>query len=172
MVSNYDIEVDEFLNHRDRRVYFQKCLSEKFKKTIICLRVNYPGNMKNNYYSRKINEIFVEKLEKEFENKILFKTTYISLEGPITILVINTNSNEVKKECINIEEAHFLGRLVDIDVYDKNYRSLSRVNFHKNPRQCFICEDIAFNCSRSKRHSLNEIELYIKNKVIKYLNLS
>ena len=51
--------VDEFLKHRDFRIEYQRKLIEKYKKPIICLRVNYPGINKDNSITRKINEIFL-----------------------------------------------------------------------------------------------------------------
>jgi holo-ACP synthase CitX len=168
----YNNFVDKFLKHRDERVYLQKSLANKYKRPIVCLRINYPGDMKNNYYSRKINEILIKEIHRKLENEILYQTSFNSLEGPISVFVVNKNCNEIKELCLDIEDSHFLGRLADIDVYDENYNSLSRIDFGNEPRKCYICHDNAFNCSRSKRHSLNEIESYIENKVIEYIKLN
>ena len=42
---------------------------------------------------------------------------------------------------------------MDIDVYDDKGIGISRVEFGLAMRKCYICDDIAHNCVRSKKHS-------------------
>lgn len=163
--------VDKFLKHRDYRVEYQKKLIEKYNKPIICLRVNYPGANKDNSITKKINEIFLDVLVGLLKDKIIVRYSYTSLEGPISIFVVNDDSSELKNLSVNIEENHYLGRLVDIDVYDENYCVLSRTHLGTSKRKCFICNDLAFVCSRSNRHSLDKIVSFIEERVNNYYNL-
>ncbi len=157
--------VELFLKDRDSRVDYQKMLVNKYKKPIICIRINYPGINKINDVTKKINKIIYKALVDVISDKILFENSYTSLEGPMSILVVDADSFELKKLCVSIEENHGLGRLVDIDVYDENYCVLSRADFNMKRRKCYICEDLAIICSRVKKHSEDEIISFVESCV-------
>ena len=161
--------VEKFLKHRDLRVEYQRKLIDKYKKSVVSIRVNYPGSNKDNLVTRKVNQIISNELIKLLDNKIIFGNIYTSLEGPISILVVNEHPFKLKKLCIDIEENHKIGRLVDADVYDENYCGISRINFGKCKRKCFICNDLAFICSRSGKHSEEEIISFIENTLNSYI---
>lgn len=161
--------VEKFLKHRDFRVEYQRKLIDKYKKPLVSIRVNYPGGNKDNLITRKINQIISDELIKLLDDKIIFGNIYISLEGPISILVVNEHPIKLKKLCINIEEHHKIGRLVDVDVYDENYCGISRTNLGRGKRKCFICNDLSFICSRSKKHSEKEIKKFIENTLNNFI---
>lgn len=155
---------EEILIDREERVYKQENLLEKYGDTLLTIRVNYPGINKNNHISLGIIKVLCELVVKEFNSKILYKDFSISAEGPIMTMVIKENENEVKRKAVNIEEKHSLGRCVDIDVYDKNGNGLSRSELGLAKRKCYICNDFAHNCVRSRKHDMKEIEQFIKDK--------
>jgi holo-ACP synthase len=159
----------KLLEAREERVEVINKLNHKFGKTIICLRVNYPGLRKNN---RK-TIIIVKELEKElqhsFKNLIVynyFKTTY---EGPIALFVVDELSHKVKKNTIDIEENHPLGRLVDIDVYNESGEGISRTELNLPSRKCFLCDKEAHICVRSKAHEVEEIKKYINKTLQEFM---
>lgn len=166
MINDYI--VDSFLKDRDSRVEYQKNLIDSYKKPVICIRVNYPGINKTNSVTRKINEVIYKNLTNVFNDEIIFENSYNSLEGPISIIVVDKNPFELKRISINIEENHCLGRLVDIDVYDVNYCGISRIDLNIGKRKCYICDDLAFICSRSRKHSEYEVISFIENCVNKF----
>lgn len=161
--------VEELLKDRDLRVEYQRDLVYKYKMPLVCIRVNYPGINKDNEITKKINEIIHNELINILADGIIFANKYTSLEGPISIFVINDTSIKLKELCVNIEENHPIGRLVDIDVYDENYWGVSRTDLGKSKRKCFICDDLAFICSRARKHSEKEIINYIENTLNNYL---
>ncbi|WP_326907525.1 citrate lyase holo-[acyl-carrier protein] synthase [Sedimentibacter sp. MB31-C6] len=160
--------VENFLRDRDKRVEYQKKLSNKYHKSIVCIRVNFPGINKDNVTSRKINEIIYNILTGMIKDKIIYENSFVTLEGPISILVVNEKSNQLKENCLQIEEYHPLGRIVDIDVYDENYKGLSRVSFGRMPRRCYLCDELAVVCSRTKRHPETEIVSFIERSLWEY----
>jgi len=166
----YDDLVNTFLRDRDIRVEYQKMLVGKYKKPVVCIRVNYPGINKTNFITSKINEIIYNVVVGLISDKIILKNSYNSLEGPISILVADMNPFVLKRICVNIEENHKLGRLVDIDVYDENYYGISRLDLNLNKRKCYICDDYAFLCARSKKHLEDEVISYIENTVSDFCN--
>lgn len=149
-------DLNRFLLDREMRANRQKELILLHNKPLIVVRANYPGENKNSFVPNKITEIIFEEI------KTLFQISYFekieSLEG-ISFLAIVENEigKNIKKITIEIEEAHILGRCVDIDVFDCNGYPFSRKDFNLEKRKCLICDNMAFICSRSMAHSHEEI---------------
>ncbi|MCA1072937.1 citrate lyase holo-[acyl-carrier protein] synthase [Clostridium bowmanii] len=160
---------EDILMERERRVEFQEKLSEKYKMSILVIRVNYPGINKDNDISQGITVIIEQILSELFSYSINYKIMTTTAEGPIVIMAIDKTARDIKSITLDIEDKHILGRCVDIDVYDENGRGISREDFGLGMRKCFICDDIAHICVRSKKHSLDEVEEFIKNRYLKYM---
>ncbi len=105
-----------------------------------------------------------------FKTRILYRQYYETLEGPIIFYVVRGDSKTLKENSIFIEENHDLGRFIDIDVYDVNdeYR-ISRMDLYYKPRNCFLCDKPAFECSRSKSHTEEELIDHLKSNLKEYL---
>lgn len=159
---------EDILMCREERVYEQEKLIKFHKKTLVFMRVNYPGVVKNNAITLGIMKFMNKFLMKELKQYIEYKNFVITAEGPSLTLIVNKNAKDTKQITVNIENKHFLGRYVDIDVYDENNNSLSRGMLGFKPRTCYICSDIAQYCVRSRKHSEEEIKEFIKNKYEDY----
>ena len=72
---------------------------------------------------------------------------------------------------LEVEEESTLGRLFDVDVIDIKYNKLSRANFNRAFRKCLICNSAAFECSRSRKHTKDEIFLRSVEIMEDYFNL-
>lgn len=160
---------EDILAEREERVHVQEELIKKYNSSLICIRVNYPGVIKNDYVSIGIMKILCDMVIKEFSNHILYKKFNITAEGPIIILVVDEVSMDIKNRTVGIEENHPLGRFVDIDVYDKYNRSLSRKDLGLDSRRCYICENYAHICVRQRQHNEKEIKNFIKNSYKSFL---
>lgn len=161
---------EDILIAREKRVCRQEILLEKYKSTLLTIRVNYPGINKNNYISFGIIKVLSGFVVKEFDNKTLHKEFNITAEGPIITMIIDDDHNKVKFKAVEIEEKHLLGRCADIDVYDNKGKGLSRSELGLCKRKCYLCSDFAHNCVRSRKHSTHEIEEFIKDKFEEYYN--
>jgi len=151
------------LNDREKRVNLIQQLNQTYGKTIVCARVNYPGLYKINDKSIKIIEVIKEVLKNTFNSFIVYDLYEVTYEGPLLIMVIAKDSKAVKKDAINIEESHPIGRLVDIDVYDEDGIGISRDVLGFSKRKCFICKNDAHACVRSRAHNEKDIKEYIHN---------
>ncbi|KGK89326.1 citrate lyase holo-[acyl-carrier protein] synthase [Clostridium sp. HMP27] len=160
----------DILNAREERVYLIENLIEKYSLPIVCLRINYPGEIKNNDLTSNISKVLREEIFNIFRDYVLYEDFKFTAEGPLLILVVNDNALIVKKKTIELEENHLLGRLGDIDVYDKDGNGISRKDLGYPSRKCFICSDMAQNCVRAQKHSINEVIKFIQERYIKYLN--
>ncbi|MCB2351618.1 citrate lyase holo-[acyl-carrier protein] synthase [Clostridium estertheticum] len=153
---------------REIRIKYQEELVKQYKIPLLVIRVNYPGINKNNYYSHEITRIMYKIICELFSNSIIFKRIITTAEGLIVIMCINNEARDIKLITLNLEDNHILGRCVDLDVYDEKGRSISRRDFGLEMRKCYICDDIAHICVRSKKHSLEEVEGFIKSKFSEY----
>ncbi|WPC41711.1 citrate lyase holo-[acyl-carrier protein] synthase [Clostridium sp. JS66] len=159
---------EDILMCREERVCEQEKLIKLYKKTLVFMRVNYPGVVKNNTITLGIMKFMNKFLIEQLNQYIEYKNFAVTAEGPSLTLIVNKNAKDIKKITVNIENKHFLGRYVDIDVYDENNNSLSRGMLGFKPRTCYICSDIAQYCVRSRKHSEEEIKEFIKNKYEDY----
>jgi holo-ACP synthase CitX len=163
---NDELKQLRILEARERRV---ECIEALLKhgQVIVSLRVNYPGVEKDNRWTKKIadqmNLSIIEQL------KILQVISLNEGEGPVHLYLLNQiDGLKVKEAMVQIEEHHPLGRLVDLDVYDQDIKSLSRRDLNKPPRKCFLCDEDAFICIRNQKHDVRSILTYIKEVVEAY----
>ena len=105
-----------------------------------------------------------------FDEKITRSQILENLEGKIYLFFVADLPYNIKKSTIDFEEKHILGRCVDLDVYDVDGRGLSRSDFNLPKRKCLICDELAFVCGRSMKHSHQEIKNKIASKYIAYQN--
>lgn len=161
-------DLNKFLELREERVELQKNLLNQFNYPLIAIRTNYPGEDKLEPLALKIADIASKEISELFSNKILFKKILENLEGKIYLFIIKDNVETIKKICVDFEENHILGRCLDIDVYSTDGVSLSRSMFGYPKRKCMICDDFAFVCGRSMKHSHQEIKNVILKKYIEY----
>ncbi|WBW98043.1 citrate lyase holo-[acyl-carrier protein] synthase [Oceanirhabdus sp. W0125-5] len=161
--------IQDLLDARELRVEFINELIERYNNTVISLRVNYPGLEKDNAITRKIMEIIGVLVSNLFSEKIKYTMTSYTAEGPIMFYVIDEEVENVKSVTIDIEDRHTLGRCIDLDVYNTEGESISRVSLGKNPRSCFICDKPAHECVRSRAHSYEEIAKFIADRYNDYL---
>ncbi len=119
--------------------------------TIAVLKLNVVGTNKNPVHMRFICMMFHHFMIDEFQQKILKYRKVESLDGDYIYYIIAEDGNLVKDRTIHIEDSHFLGRLVDIDVYHQT--SISRTDMQCEMRKCLICDNYAHICSRNQTHS-------------------
>jgi len=75
----------------------------------------------------------------------------------------------VKKITIHVEETPPLGRLFDIDVYDKAGNGIGRAELGYPVRRCLICEKDAKLCGRSRSHTVEELYGCVESMINSWL---
>lgn len=163
-------DINKFLDDREKRVELQNSLLKKYKLPLLTVRANYPGENKNENIAIEITDIVAKEILSLFDKNIIYQETLESLEGKIYLYFINLLPLDIKKLTIYFEENHILGRCVDLDVYDINGNGLSRSDFNLPKRKCLICNELAFVCGRTMKHSHQEIKDKIISKYISYQN--
>ncbi|MDD4000343.1 MAG: citrate lyase holo-[acyl-carrier protein] synthase [Bacilli bacterium] len=124
---------------------------------LVIIKANTPGLNKNPSWSKFLINYFYHYLQEEFSIK---KAVYqASLDGNYWLLELFEIAN-LKERLVEIEDNHPLGRLIDLDLFVG--KSVSRTDINKSSRKCFICLESASICSRSKKHSFEELNQKIQ----------
>lgn len=136
--------------------------------TVLCAKINYPGNDKNTEYAKKAFRVLKKAIYKEFEGLIKLEKNISGYDGDSMLLIIDLPDTEVKKRSIKIETEHPLGRIFDVDIYNKDGVPLSRGEFNIKERKCIVCGNSARECIVKKRHSLEEVLTKVNNMIKEY----
>ncbi len=163
--------VADLLEAREKRVELSAQLQNHYKTPLLVMRVNYPGLKKTNDVTLNMIQDMSAVICRVLGDKICFKSLQQGAEGPIFLAAVEEDVLALKGAAIELEEKHALGRCLDIDVYDRLGKSLSRQELGYPRRKCYLCNDDAHHCVRSRRHSETEVIKFITEKFIKYKNL-
>lgn len=157
--------LEDMLEARENRSQFQKSLMQRFPDaTLLALKINVPGPVKNN---EAIQNIFCEttqRLEdtlKQASMAVLEKVIRDLASGPELFLVVNVKAKALKECTLYVEQSFCLGPLIDMDVFQVQAGQLSdisRTSLGVAPRKCFVCKEEAKNCARNRTHSLEEVQ--------------
>ena len=63
------------------------------------------------------------------------------------LAVLNGEGKFIKEKMIGLEEESREGRLLDIDIYDKDFSQISRSSLGLAERKCIICDYILIFCA-------------------------
>jgi holo-ACP synthase/triphosphoribosyl-dephospho-CoA synthase len=159
---------DAILAAREDRIRQVESILNQGYPTVLVLKANIPGTNKNISEAKIIVNIFKHLTRKQFT--IHVESELGSKDGPYIIFGLrDTDANAIKKQCIEIEEQHDLGRFVDIDVFQNSFQSLSRLKMNLPNRKCFICDESVYYCIKSKKHDVETLVLHIKKQVFDYI---
>ena len=153
-----NVTLEDLLASRDARCLRETELLRQFpSRTLVCLTVMMPGAEKRNGMSLRVAAAGVEavrsRLQPSFEELRDLETGYeafFTVDAPVP---------EVKRRCCRIEDAHPLGRLMDLDVFEAAPapRPVSREAVGLSPRRCLLCENEARYCMRNHTHTTAQL---------------
>ena len=161
-------DIKQFLQDREDRVEYQNSLISKYNLPLLTVRTNYPGENKKEVIANEIADIMAHEIELLFEGKIVHTEIIDKLEGKIYLFIIKDSPKDIKLQTIRLEEKHILGRCVDIDVYDEKGNGMSRQQFGLGKRKCMLCDELAFVCGRTMKHSHAEIKEHIASRYVMF----
>lgn len=157
---------DQILKAREERFEHIKSISKNYQ-TIILLKANTPGKNKERYSSFFLVNLFNHVIEDQFN--VIYKTFKKGYDGPYYIYAIQSNEfQEIKHALIDIETTHPLGRLIDLDLYNRQ-ELISREDLDMPLRSCMLCDKPAINCMREQTHTLDELLLHIDISIVEFL---
>ncbi|WP_159542883.1 triphosphoribosyl-dephospho-CoA synthase CitG [Streptococcus halichoeri] len=159
------VSLDDILLNREWRVAIQTQLLAKHQpQSLVALKLNIPGSIKN---SQLLRYIFYQGLmaltaDLQPSHQLVFANRST---GPEAFLCLECSAKACKQKTIYFEENFSLGRLFDADVLQPDAQQLSRTALGAPPRSCFVCCKPAKVCSRSQNHDAQEIITQLSDAV-------
>ena len=162
--------LEAILDNKQRRAQKQKELLEHALDTtfLVSLSINIPGAIKLSHEALVIYEIAHAKIvellsSQDFTCDAVYpQIAPTGAEAPFTC---KGDAKAFKAITCKVENEHPLGRLMDIDVLDNTGVVLSRRQFGMPKRRCLLCDDEAFLCARSQKHSYEALHHHIRQMV-------
>lgn len=157
---NTVITFEDILLLKEEKSRLQQAAAAKYRSNIVALAVNMPGKIKK---SPLIMDFLYHGLQQirallsAHNLEICYEAVHPLSAGPFAILAVSGEAAHIKKLTVQLEEAHAYGRLWDMDVYDCEYRQISRSELALSPRSCFICNQPAAVCVYARKHSPEEL---------------
>lgn len=166
-MKTVDVTLQDVLDNRDRRVLRQDAALSAHGRPIVSLTIIMPGPVKDSETTRYLMQEAVTSLQDLCAKRqwaILDTEMTSAVTGPEAILAIDAPAEDLKRQLISLENDHPLGRLWDCDVIAPGRISLSRTQLGFSGRKCLVCDEPAFACGRSRKHSLDELLASIKDR--------
>lgn len=167
-----EITLEKMLQVREERVAIQNRILENENLTLITFTMNIPGPIKNNqwiYQSFLLGkQDFVEYMKNDPIKEVLYRNlssggeAYFVIDKQFSAMII-------KSKIVQFEETHPIGRWFDIDVKSAPNETVSRADLGFKPRKCFLCNEDAKVCGRSRRHSVEELFLFTNERLKGYV---
>lgn len=155
-----DVSLLEMLNAREMRSQLQTRLIQLYKKPLICLTLNIPGPVKVLDGVPKAFDTACAQIEAMLNERLVSIShleTVKQKTGYEAFYCIDATPEFIKELMVLLEDRNRLGRLLDIDVLRTDETKVSREELGYPPRRCLLCDEPAHACSRSRRHSVEEL---------------
>ena len=143
---------NSLLTARDRRQTIMEQQLQACSPTTLMLSLNLPGPDKNPPGAEALFLGMLESLAADFPDRVILVRESDPL-GHWALIGLDRNAADVKRHCMALEEALPAGRLVDLDVFDRLGKQISRSALGLSQRTCLVCQQPAVDCIRLARHS-------------------
>ncbi len=157
--------IADVVENKDQRAALQTKLCQQYPTaTLIVLKMNIPGPIKNNAALQAIFAVgqkeLLTRIGKKDVHRVEYQANWSKNTGNESFLVVDREATELKKITTNFEEEFVLGRLFDADVLSAqtDLKPMTRHSLGLPVRKCFLCGRPAKECSRSRRHSIQELQ--------------
>ncbi|WP_161980468.1 citrate lyase holo-[acyl-carrier protein] synthase [Streptococcus sp. S784/96/1] len=167
------ITLADMMAAREGRSFRQRSLFERYPgESLLSATMNIPGPVKTSTVLNKAFDDMIAKIEQELASHVIFAKKLEAPTGWEYYLVSNLSPLDLKQHVMALEETSPIGRLFDLDVIelsDGHVHPVSRSDIGLPPRTCYVCSAIAKECSRSRKHSIEEMQEAISNLLTNHL---
>lgn len=173
ILGNKQVSLYEVLDAKEKRVMIQQRLLSDLKMPLISFTLNIAGNIKNFPLAKKTfleGKSLIKKHLQRNNIAIVREKDNNSKTGFEAFFVVNSDALLLKKLMVQIENSSLLGRIFDIDILKVSGEKISREDIGVHNRTCLICNDFAHLCSRSKKHSMEEVVRKTVEIMVGYFN--
>lgn len=151
--------LSEILDARERRAIRQRELTAATGCPLVSFTMNIAGPVK---YSPAIDRGFsvgLSRLETMLAGlRVLSRKVIRENTGCEALFAVDADPLFLKALAVHLEDRDGFGRLLDIDILDTNGSKLERELLGLPPRKCLLCEKEARLCSRSRTHSVAQLQ--------------
>lgn len=155
MTENKKVQLEDILQAKEERKKRQVDMRQKYGTTIVSITINMPGPVKDRPVVRQLRDYAVAEVTKRLTVNAVWSVNFMT--GPEALLSVQEDGNFTKNTCVNIENNHSFGRLLDMDVFDAAGKQISRSD-KGQARTCLLCGEKAVLCMRARKHNLSELE--------------
>jgi holo-ACP synthase len=156
--------------YKAERYEFQKLLIIKYRRTLLSLIVDYPGECKNNNLSKNIISCMDGVLSDLLEGNIYMKIFRITGEGPVITILLDIDSVEAKSICDEVVSKHMLGCTVELEIFNSQGNVAEGTGIKDEEKKCNICGQNFSVCKGQKTHNQSELITRMNNLYIEYTN--
>ncbi|NEZ48614.1 citX protein [Clostridium botulinum] len=152
------------------RIKLQDRLIKKYNMPLVSISFNCLTELKMNNTVFDIVQTIEGIVSDMFSPYIFFILSRETSEGYNSIFIINRNALDIKKIGSQIEENHVLGKCINIDVFNKDSKKVSRIDLGKLKRKCYLCNCDVEKCINNRKHSQEEMIRYACKKYKQYVD--
>ncbi len=167
------LTLEALLAAKERRAVRQQTLMLRHGVTLVSLTLVTPGPVKDTPLYR---QAMVEAqhqftaLCRQHNWSIWEKQEFWPDTGAESLWAVAANALTIKTATTLLEEQHGLGRLWDFDVFCPREGLIGRARLGQPGRRCFVCDEPAHACSRSRRHPLPDLLAQIEGTLHDYFD--
>lgn len=169
-ITGPSVSLEEMLTEREWRAAEEARQLESCSALIV-LSTNVAGPVKSFPLLLKGFEEAQHLLETRLHQEGIswsLRGTHRHCGGPTAFYTVEAEAAEVKRITCAVEETPCLGRLLDIDVLTAEGIKWERSQVGYPPRRCLLCDRPAFECGRSRRHSVEELQKETVRRLTEY----
>lgn len=131
-------------------------------ESLLSITLSIPGPHKTSDVLERVFDALVSEVDRALEGvPVRDRLRTGGVSGPELLMLVELDARELKRRMVDIEQAHPLGRLADLDVLGRTgdtFGSVSRTELGCPPRSCLICDGEAKACARSRAHTVSEMQ--------------
>ena len=163
-----EVSLEEMLTARENRVMIQSDLIDRYQMPLISFTLNIPGPYK---VFGRIPEVFEEGCQiirdilEQKKLPLICEEILQEKTGYEAFFCVDSEAEVIKQAMAVPEEETPLGRLYDIDIIRKDGTKVSREEIGLPQRTCLLCGRPAHECSRSRRHTVDELVTRIQEMI-------
>jgi len=150
------ITLEEVLEAREARARRQQELLREYGCPLISFTMNIAGPEKTGPLIRRGFRLGLRLLDGQLARvgaAVLHRETQDRVTGCEAMYAVAYPAAALKELCCGVEDNSPLGRLFDLDVLRSDGAKLERTK----PRRCLLCGRPAADCSRSRRHTVEQL---------------
>lgn len=167
-----EITIQQILQARERRVDRQKVLLAQYKLPLVCFTMNIAGPEKCNALIKRGFALGDKWLQAQLSDlKVLHTELHTEPTGYEGYYVVDTTPAELKRRTVQVEDYAPVARLFDMDVLDIDGSKLERTALGFPGRKCLLCDNPAHACSRSRTHTVAQLQAETKRLLQEAMDL-